>query len=1574
MTKIRSFIQSVLLLAALGAVAYSSELRAEDIDIYFENSAGDALPKVLFIIDNSSNVGSTFGGGGCAAYADGTGAPSLGTNTAGGIIQCALVDTISTLPNNTLQVGILAGSANNFATSKGCVGSSGGCLLVPFTTLAKTTGTGAVDTKTPLINFIKSWKKENSGETPTSFPFTVTSAEAGGMMQEAYAYFYARTGLSGRTYGTAHIQGCQKNFIIYIGNTDKSPANETPSGTALTTAGANTIRYGTSGTLADKITKTQVFDPPICPGRIDTAVAASNSNDWSSNWADEWARFLQFKDGGTEAQLGKQNITTYTIGIIDNGSNQCTAAYPALLQSMATVSGGQAYRVGDAGAVKEAVASALNEAQATNSVFSSASLPVSVNAEGSYLNQIFLGMFRPDGTGAPRWLGNLKQYQLVRNNAGTLVMGDVNSRAAINSSTGFLSPNAISFWTYRDDAVLPDSAGGFFANDPKGEPASGFDSADGEVVEKGGVAQQLRKQNLSATFAGASGTTANPRRVYTYCPDQAATCERNLTNALNDFATSNANIVAADFGSSLTVPVESITRTGAVATITTRGAHGFRSGSIVTVRGADQAAYNQTAAVEPVSGFPNKFTMAVRDWPVSPSQGSYTISVPGSGGSKTITSISRAATGGSREIVTVTTADVHGFAVGQLVSVTGNTGADYNRSWTIETVTSNQFTFTVDIAPVSPPRNTYAVAHASTTPLSISGIKADAAGYKVTVTGTHDFHVGETVTIVGVKGGDKDLYNVSHRVTEILSDGKTIRIGVVTGARDVGAGGTIAASSTAQAATISRTTTVVSGATASVGVASQNWFRNGENVIISSTGTNNNESAYAGTFRITCTSPCTTFTIPIAVTPSMGGTGGGVTLADTAQPPVTVGANAFNRNGGTTVTATLPAGSTFANGQTVVISPSGTPQENEAAYVNQWQITCVGASPCSTFTFGPIVLNPPLSATGNMQAFSGNTAPDRDAMIRWLRGEDNHGDELGPTPNPDTITVRPSVHGDVLHSRPLVINYGDSRGIVVFYGSNDGVYRAVNGRQSDPTTNSGVTVPAGGEFWGLILQEHFGLINRYRTNLPEVKYPGTFSSLAEPKTYFVDGPTGVYQKIDDRGVITRAIIYLTMRRGGRFMYAIDVTQPAAPQVLWRISDQAAKSDQPGFGELGLTWSRPRVTLLQNLTTTETVPASGGNPATTRQVPLPVLVFGAGYDEAQDREPPVADTMGRGIFVLNALTGEKIFSASVSCPPSTAACREVADMKYATPADITFVDRDLNGLTDKLYWGDLGGNLWRADVADASVSNWRITKVAALGCNAGECASGTTPRKFFYPPSVLTIRPAGDPTGYDMLSIASGDREHPLRSDLTNSAFLTNDRFFMIKDYGVTVNSTDLNTRNVVPNSLFNATYTAWASGATGYTDAGFYLNFIGTAWNETTNQPDSSMTPTRGEKAVNAPVAVNGQVFFATNQPKQPDGTCAANLGTARAYAVNPFTGAQVQNELKGGGLPPSAVSGLITITGTDSNGNPTSTQEKFCIGCGVSGEQLGGNNSTPCSSALENCNSALPIPKNLKRTYWYKK
>ena len=69
-----------------------------------------------------------------------------------------------------------------------------------------------------------------------------------------------------------------------------------------------------------------------------------------------------------------------------------------------------------------------------------------------------------------------------------------------------------------------------------------------------------------------------------------------------------------------------------------------------------------------------------------------------------------------------------------------------------------------------------------------------------------------------------------------------------------------------------------------------------------------------------------------------------------------------------------------------------------------------------------------------------------------------------------------SVHGDVVHSRPLTVNYGGGN-ISLFYGANDGIYRAIDAAD-------------GSEKWGFVAPEHFDRIERLYENTPLVENTG----------------------------------------------------------------------------------------------------------------------------------------------------------------------------------------------------------------------------------------------------------------------------------------------------------------------------------------------------------------------------------------------------------------------------------------------------------------------------------------------------
>src|SRR5689334_15183968 len=167
---------------------------------------------------------------------------------------------------------------------------------------------------------------------------------------------------------------------------------------------------------------------------------------------------------------------------------------------------------------------------------------------------------------------------------------------------------------------------------------------------------------------------------------------------------------------------------------------------------------------------------------------------------------------------------------------------------------------------------------------------------------------------------------------------------------------------------------------------------------------------------------------------------------------------------------------------------------------------------------------------------SGKSAELRD-IINWVAGQDNAVDENLDSNFSD---VRASIHGDVLHSKPAIVNYnrtGDNNDVYAFYGANDGVVHAVHGGNS------------GTEVWGFAPHQFFGQLKRLRDNAPAI-------SASAKKAYFVDGSIGIYQydaNQDGRLVATdgdKVYLYLTMRRGGPYIIALDVSDPLNPQFMW----------------------------------------------------------------------------------------------------------------------------------------------------------------------------------------------------------------------------------------------------------------------------------------------------------------------------------------------------------------------------------------------------------------------------------------
>lgn len=1410
---------------------------------------------------------------------------------------------------------------------------------------------------------------------------------------------------SSSNYISPIVDGCQKNFLIYISN---GPGNENASALATAEAELSSLGYNTS-----------------------TPIALSPSGQ-QSNWFDEWAKYMATTDMNG-ADPGEPHVYTYVVEVDPVTTGQ-GPDWTALLKSVANQGNGEYFAVSSdssGAAITDALNKIFNEIQAVNSVFASTTLPVSVNVRGTNLNQVYVGVFRPDAVKSPRWFGNLKMYQLgFDSTTNTLFLADAEGNQAENPSTGFINPDSPSYWTV-------DEATDFWGYRTVEENGVGgaADYPDGDLVEKGGAAQQQRisfatNQDLRNLYTCTGTCPATPGSLLSATPFTTANtditnaalnlgtksvsplsaAERKTVTSLSDtrditlttflgtdtytldngaaanakaitsITTSQSNSITGMTNASvqsinsLTHPTSGTATAKRTVTGVISAGHGFTTGDSITIAGAAVTAFNGTFTITVV----DPFTFTYYESSVQNEPGS-------AGGSPTASSLSTT--------LTVTVPN-HGLSSGQAVAIAGVNPTAYN----------NNYSITLD---PSDPTNKFTVTTVSGMPALISFAGATASYQTTTAIVTLSSHGYTDGTYVDIAGAIPTNYNGQYQITVIdantfsynlgtslpnattpgtAAQGNLEVIATTTSAHGFIAGQTVAVSGaipngyngsvviisvpnalsftydtlTKQPANIGSPVYVTSGSTLLVygnfGTKLHGFADPGSTVkVIVSGATGPSASSYntgpAGVNAFfypnfdpfcceqwlrypsvdgnlisnppTGTPKVKLFTdTAFATIPSHGwGDPGPDALWNTGDDvdntiTFTIEGAADSRYNLANVTGTIIDENTIKYPLSTVATIGPDTSTNIKAYIKTTTaiarvvahgftdgstVDVAGASPAAfngsktitvidDDTFSYTVSPEQGDATGTITAASGTgSSTERDNLINWIRGADNFSDENSDGTGTTPFDVRASIQGDVLHSRPAVINYNrhgagadtvrgtaddviNNNDVYIFYGSNDAVFRAVKGGFAQSTT--GAPLP-GQEVWGFLPEEFFPDLLRLRNNEPTI-------SSSNKKDYFADGTIGVYaldangdnalDPADSSG--DKVILYISMRRGGRFVYALDVTDPENPAFLWHKSN----ADLP---ELGYSWSAPRV-------------------STIKAQADPVLIFGAGYDPLVEDVTPSSITavssagvtagafytrsMGRGIFVLDAFTGDLLWQAGpAGSDTGDDTYHVVSGMDYAIPSDVVVIS-DRNSSTDnRMYVGDTGGNMWRVDMDEVDPENWTVTKLASIA-DTSDIPGGL--RKFLFPPDVVHSE-----QGFDAVLIGSGDREHPFDTDVVN-------RMYMFKDPGILPepvrgtddangdNATITESGSTSPDpdlpGLFDATSnciqdaTACGTGVTP-SDATAALG-VSTGWYITLDE---------GEKVVGNAVTLNRVTFFNTNKPSDGDLTsCESDLGIARQYKI----------------------------------------------------------------------------------------
>lgn len=203
--------------------------------------------------------------------------------------------------------------------------------------------------------------------------------------------------------------------------------------------------------------------------------------------------------------------------------------------------------------------------------------------------------------------------------------------------------------------------------------------------------------------------------------------------------------------------------------------------------------------------------------------------------------------------------------------------------------------------------------------------------------------------------------------------------------------------------------------------------------------------------------------------------------------------------------------------------------------------------------------------------------------------------------------------------------------------------------------------------------------------------------------YYVDGTPVVSDVYDETARRWKTILIGTLRGGGRSVFALDITNPSTPSLLWEFS---STNDQ----DLGFTFPEPVITKLHN--------GKWG-----------VLVAN-GYNSTDDKA---------ALFVINALDGTVIRKLEVGQAGTVNG--------LSTPKAV-----DINGdlVTDYVYAGDLQGNVWRFDLFDSSVTP-RFRNTGTVNANTFKVAFNGNP---------LYIATASDGTTRQAITSAPTLLRHP----------------------------------------------------------------------------------------------------------------------------------------------------------------------------------------------------------------------
>jgi type IV pilus assembly protein PilY1 len=568
--------------------------------------------------------------------------------------------------------------------------------------------------------------------------------------------------------------------------------------------------------------------------------------------------------------------------------------------------------------------------------------------------------------------------------------------------------------------------------------------------------------------------------------------------------------------------------------------------------------------------------------------------------------------------------------------------------------------------------------------------------------------------------------------------------------------------------------------------------------------------------------------------------------------------------------------------------------------------------------------------------------PSVDNLVDWAYGYDvfDADEDLN-------LTEARTDMGDPLHARPGAVIYDGPPGnpnITLFATTNDGFLQAIDASTGD-------------ELWSFVPRQ---LLSRFEQLSRDDNVARGYGLDSGIEIVRLDrNRDGVINQGDFNGTlgiqtdeIDKVYLFFGMRRGGSHYFAIDVTDPTDPRLMWRAGEadpwlaSGSATHLPGVGQ---TWSAPTA-----------VRVNVGGHTWGDNIDKLVLVIGGGHASSQDAVIYSTDGVGNRVYMLDALTGELLWRAGPST--DTGANLKLTKMTNAIPGEVRALDLTGDGFVDRMYASDLGGRVWRFDVRNGQNPSSLVMGgvFASLGFgDLGTTPSATSPdnRRFFYAPDVSFI--SNGVQSWINVAIGSGHREKPV-TDMT-----TVNRFYSMRDYNRFIPITSAQYKGTCGPTETLPCHQIITDTDTRLVDITSDVTTLVPA-----NAAGWRMTLTLGgEKTLAESRTFQKQIYFTSYEPSlisTDPATCSSKFGINRLYVVDAATGNPVRNfDLA------TAANASVSDRSKELKQRGTIAPEAIFV-FPTPDDPADPRVDPVCLIGLENCGSGLTNPP--VRTYWEKR